>query len=456
MVDAGNLYWKSGRLTSQERPQQLEKARLLAASVSASGIDAMLLAQGDLALGVDTVRSLAQEFSLPYVATNLDCGGGFLATERVITRDGMTVGVLGVVNDKLTWPGCTVSDPQAALRAGLARLRGKVDVVVLLDALTDQASEGLNKAVPGVDLVVGGTSQPLQSPAPVPGGGLQLGPGGRGRSVGVLTFTLVDQATGWREDSTLGRLASQRDRFTQKVVEGNASVKSAKDDKARAVAQKRADYYQKQVDDVEAQLALASAAGGRMHTAHNTLVTLDAAVADDPEASKMLALAKEKIAAAALAGTPGGVSGLAAGLTATAPVATSVYAGSNACAVCHSGPTTQWQTTAHSRAYASLQGQHRELDQECFACHVTGAVASEGPVLGPSRSSDVAGLTNVGCESCHGPGKQHVAVPSTPMAMPQQATCVTCHDATQDEGRFDFGSYLPRIVHSEAIVKPAR
>lgn len=456
MVDAGNLYWKSARLTSQDRPQQLEKARLLAASVSRSGIDAMLLAQGDLALGVDTVRSLAQEFSLPYVATNLDCGGGFLAPERTITRDGLRVGVLGVVNDKLTWPGCTVSDPEAALRAGLAGLQGKVDVVVLLDALTEEASEGLHRAVPGVDLVVGGTSQPLQSPVPVPGGGLRLGPGGRGRSVGVLTFTLVEGATAWREDSTISRLVEQLDRFKKKVTEGKANVEAAQGEQARGVAQKRVDYYQKQVDDLKEQHALASAASGRTHTAHNTLVTLDAAVQDEPETAKMLALAKEKIAAVALAESPGGASGLAAGVAAQAPAGASVYAGSAACASCHAGPTTQWKTTAHSRAYASLQGQHRELDQECFACHVTGAVATGGPVLGPTRPSAVAGLTNVGCESCHGPGKQHAASPTTPMAMPDSATCVMCHDATQDEGRFDFGTYLPRIVHGQGIAKPGR
>lgn len=433
-MDAGNLYWKSPRLTAQEHPQQEEKARLMAASLQKDGIDAMLLAEGDVALGVDFVRGLQKDYGLPYVATNLDCGSGFPAKDLTLTRDGMRIGVLGVVNDKAPFPGCTVSDPQAAVREGLARLRAdKVDLVVLLDALAEQPSEGLLKAVPGIDLVVGGTLQPLESPSPVPGGGLQLGPGTRGRSVGVLTFTLTGGATAWREDSTTGRLADQRDRFKEKVTEAKAQVVKATGESAKDVAQRRVDYYQKQVDEVEAKLTQATAVSERAHAAHNKLVTLDTAVADDPAILTLVDAAKERIGTLAVATTGKPILG--------------PYVGSAACAACHPAPMLQWQGTPHARAWASLIEKKRQFDQECFSCHVTGAVATVGDVLGPKLPGEVGALVNVGCESCHGSGKDHVVDPKSPMTMPAEATCVVCHTMSQDEGRFDYGEYLPKVEH---------
>jgi len=438
-VDAGNLYWKSARLTADELPQQQEKARLMAAALSSEGsggMDAMLLAEGDVAVGLVLVKELASKYSLPYVASNLDCGDGFPAKDKVITRGGVSIGVLGVVDDRGQFPGCTASDPQAAVRAGLERLRSEgAQVVVLLDALPDSASAGLAAAVPGVDLVVGGTSQPLQSPLPLPGGGLRLGAGTRGRSVGVLGWSLVDGATAWREDSTLGRLASQRDAFRQKVDEAKAQRDAASGETERTVAERRSDYYQKELDEVTAQLEQASGAAERAHAAHNNLVTLDTTVADDPVVQALVDAAKDRIAALAVQA--------AVGKPLVGP-----YVGSQACASCHPGPTGQWKSTPHANAYASLIAKKRQFDQACFSCHVTGAVAvGGGEVLGPTHPNQVGALSNVGCESCHGPGSAHVKAPTTPMAMPSAATCVTCHDKAQDDGRFDYAAYLPKVIH---------
>jgi len=436
-VDGGNLYWKSSRLTTQERPQQQEKARLMASAVQATGIDAMLLAEGDVALGVDFVKTLAEEHALPYVATNLDCGGGFPAKHLVVERSGLRIGVLGAVNDRASFTGCTATDPRAAVRDGVALLQAAdVDVIVLLDALAEEPSEGLLKAVPGIDLVVGGTLQPLQSPNPAPGGGLQLGPGARGRDVGVLTFTLEAGARAWREDSTVGRLAQQRDRFNEKVAQAKADSAKAKGEKDKEIALRRAEYYAKMADDAGAQLKAATAVSERANSAHNRLVTLDTAVKDDGPTQALVDAAKERINSL-VSSSP------------TSPVL-GPYVGSTACAGCHAAETAQWQGTAHARAWASLVAKKRQLDQACFSCHATGAVPWGGEVLGPHAPGEVGSLANVGCESCHGPGKDHVANPATPMAAPTASTCTGCHDATQDDGRFDYATYLPQVAHLAA------
>ena len=73
----------------------------------------MLLAEGDVALGVDFVRGLQKDYALPYVASNLDCGVGFPSRDLTLERDGMRIGVLGVVNDRGSYSGCTATDPQS-------------------------------------------------------------------------------------------------------------------------------------------------------------------------------------------------------------------------------------------------------------------------------------------------------------------------------------------------------
>jgi cellobiose-specific phosphotransferase system component IIA len=233
----------------------------------------------------------------------------------------------------------------------------------------------------------------------------------------------------------LGRLASQRDAFQKKVDEAKAQAAAAAGETERTVAQRRTEYYQKELDDVSAQLQQASSAAVRAHAAHNNLVTLDTAVADDPVVQALVDAAKDRIGAAAVQA--------AVGKPLVGP-----YVGSQACAGCHPGPMGQWKSTPHANAYASLIGKKRQFDQECFSCHVTGAIAvGGGDVLGPTNPHQVGALTNVGCESCHGPGSAHVTDPTTPMAVPTAATCVACHDKTQDDGRFDYASYLPKIIH---------
>jgi hypothetical protein len=68
--------------------------------------------------------------------------------------------------------------------------------------------------------------------------------------------------------------------------------------------------------------------------------------------------------------------------------------------------TTGQPRSAPSRVEAAL-GRRMSTGEpvQCFACHATGAVTSEG--FDPSHL--VPGVT---CEACHGPGAQHVAVMS--------------------------------------------
>ena len=57
-------------------------------------------------------------------------------------------------------------------------------------------------------------------------------------------------------------------------------------------------------------------------------------------------------------------------------------------------------------------------------------------------------LQEVGCESCHGPGSEHVRLPEQPYGAISITSCTSCHDAANDP---DFNYYEDRrlVSHEE-------
>ncbi|MFN7147019.1 MAG: multiheme c-type cytochrome, partial [Myxococcota bacterium] len=421
VVDAGNLFSGKPVLAEKDRPQQVEKARLQAAAYSLAGIDAMLPGAGDLALGIDTVRELAATHELPYVAANLECGGGSVFPSSItIERGGVDIAFVGVVGSNLTDPTCRATEPVAAVKAALEG--AKADVVVVLSGQTAQEDEALAAAIPAISLLVNGQDrQQLQQPRPLPNGGLLLASGSRGKQLGVLSFTLTPGATSWRDAGVLARLAEQKDTYASRRKELEERIAREDDPKAKERLGKQADFLAKKAGEIDAQLDAAARQGGPAHAVTNTLVDMSAGIADHPATAALVAAAKERIAKVETIST-------------VSAVATGPFAGTSACTGCHAAQATQWGTTGHARAWATLSAAGSERDRACFSCHVTGAFHDEGP----KDPGAVAGLEAVGCEACHGPGKAHVKNPTVDMVKsPDVATCTTCHDGKQDMGRFD-------------------
>ncbi len=108
------------------------------------------------------------------------------------------------------------------------------------------------------------------------------------------------------------------------------------------------------------------------------------------------------------------------------------YVGAKKCRLCHLKQHKTWKQSQHASNFDALIGPERS-DPDCVRCHVTGFGKPGGFV----SEEETPGLTNVGCESCHGPGSVHVKVaknaPDTGEwdtrvdRVPQNA-CVQCHN----------------------------
>lgn len=117
------------------------------------------------------------------------------------------------------------------------------------------------------------------------------------------------------------------------------------------------------------------------------------------------------------------------------------YLGDQRCARCHSDIFTQWQSTKHAHAFATLVENHRDTDPECLSCHVTGFEVAGG-FHGPAPFQD---MRQVQCESCHGMGTQHDMTGAADPD-PGVAACKRCHTPEMSP-EFDFRTYWPRIAH---------
>lgn len=128
------------------------------------------------------------------------------------------------------------------------------------------------------------------------------------------------------------------------------------------------------------------------------------------------------------------------------PLSERTYAGTSQCFICHRPQTNTWSETKHAHEFTDLPDRYRS-DPACLTCHTTGFGTPSGYAPGTDKD-----LAMVGCESCHGPGAQHIEAAQrfvmattdaaaieqemrdTIVKTPTDAVCTRCH-AAQAHGR---------------------
>jgi hypothetical protein len=144
------------------------------------------------------------------------------------------------------------------------------------------------------------------------------------------------------------------------------------------------------------------------------------------------------------------------------------YVGTGKCKTCHEAAYEVWAKSKHAQAFQTLVDKKhpslRQYDAECIVCHTVGF----GYESGYRTEQETPLLKNVGCESCHGPGSEHVKKPNdaawypviNPWRPPQNEkpeqktvrmhriadSCVICHDIDNDV-HFKFEKRWPDVAH---------
>lgn len=108
------------------------------------------------------------------------------------------------------------------------------------------------------------------------------------------------------------------------------------------------------------------------------------------------------------------------------------YVSATACQRCHEQEYLQWSATRHAFAFETLLKKERYFDPNCVSCHTTGFGYQTGFQIGDEASA----FKGVQCETCHGPGKQHVGNPKKEniRRAAETSLCLTCHDTKHSPG----------------------
>lgn len=140
------------------------------------------------------------------------------------------------------------------------------------------------------------------------------------------------------------------------------------------------------------------------------------------------------------------------------------YVGSTTCKDCHPGQHKVWESSGHSHAFETLIQHDNGGTLDCLECHVVGLLEPGGFLPASAQTA----LAAVGCESCHGPGGEHVglaqrldqkllsadAIKAGKLPVMEKkaisrgdfANCVYCHDDFNSPD-FQLQTYWPQIEH---------
>jgi hypothetical protein len=143
------------------------------------------------------------------------------------------------------------------------------------------------------------------------------------------------------------------------------------------------------------------------------------------------------------------------------------YVGVMRCRSCHIAEFTAWKSTPHAHALATLSTAPDSAiakmaaslkvtlkapaasNDACVVCHVTGFHLPGGHPAADSLKN--VAVSNVTCESCHGPGGRHVTAAlaekkKTIQRAVSPTLCVQCH-TTATSPSFAFDEYRKRDPH---------
>ena len=424
--------------------QGRRKAEAVAESFGINGIDAMALSRDDWRLGSDWIRATVKKHELPVLAANLVCGGERpFPASKVVERGGWRVGVVGLVDDDID--GCKMEPAVEAVAAAVKEL-GDTDVTVVLAPARSTRIDLFLDGVAGVDFVVANGGNPRTPVEPGPGSSWVLAPSPRGKYLGVATLTWTG-GDGWLPQGRAEALEQDIKRLERRREAGERRLQSARTDSQKT--RREVDLKKLTTELGEARSELAGLQSGDLAKTRNGVVVeakpLDRSIADHPATAELVAATLKDLAE--LEGVAESDHAVARLVDGDGP-----WAGAEACKSCHAAEYEQWRTTRHAYAWASLVLDNHHADRDCVSCHST-AWGEEG---GPTSPAEVRGYRDVQCESCHGPGRAHVAKPEGVHLItdPGMAGCTRCHDGVRDEGRFDYGTYRPKVVHGPNLLPP--
>lgn len=443
-VSAGDLLFggapEGATAETDATTQETWKAETLVDILNRMGLAAATPGKRDLSFGDAELQRLMGKSQFAWLPAQPASGDAPEAVSSKLTKTGdVAVGVVGIS----TFVGPEAELPSERVKALTARTQGEIDklraegarLVIGLISGDQRTARRLTQALHGLTLMVQGGLDDQDTPAPARSGEAALLRAGRQGQGLLVVDVYLDGKTAPFADVSEWTLSERRADLQARIDELKQRVhdweNDPKVDKAGVEEQRsRLRALQEQL----AQLQPAAAGVGNAFSARYVPLSQDQP--KDPPITSLMGSYDERVnehnhsAFANVQPKPA-----AAGMPS--------YVGSATCQGCHAGAYAWWTKHAHGNAYATLERVHKQYNLSCVSCHVTGYGRPGGSSVVQNQ-----GLTNVGCESCHGPGSLHAKQPGKAeyrlTEAPSEATCKQCHTPDHSD-LFEFETYVSRL-----------
>lgn len=451
VVGAGPLLFMDPSVTDERATQQAWNAEAMAKVAREIGLAAWAPGANDWAAGAEELKKLSALSAATPLAANLT-GVPSGAATRIVDVGGIKVGIVGVSDPRDrtgSYPaGVTALDKPSlqVMREGIAKVKAegarvliglaampRGDALRMADELTD-----LNVLALGKSVEIGDANDAPTAPALV-GTTLVVQASNHLQTVAVVDLYLRDAGSGPVVFADAGGIARADELLsvTERIRALEARINSWKQSKTvnQADLQAREADLTRLRNDKAALEAVAAPKQGNYFLYKS--VEVRGELGSDPAASALMTEYYKSV-------NDHNKTAFADRVPPPVAEGEASYLGVDACTACHAEPRKVWDGTAHSRAYATLQKDHKEYNLDCVSCHVTGYGKPGG-----STVTHNATLQNVGCEQCHGPGSLHAKSPSVAgliAAAPNLASCAgDCHHSPHVED-FKVGEKLHMIL----------
>ena len=455
-LDSGALLFKDEKVPQDQREQLTVAAQGIIAAYNKMSFAAVGVARQDLAAGLPFLLAVQKKSNFPWLSANL-----LSRTERkpwfkphtLITAGGMRISIIGLTaqgpDSLLTEKdNAVIASWEEVLPKEIAQLRGRADMTILLSSFPAAINRKIAEAHPEIHLILqGGSSQGNIVPERV-NNTLITQVEGQGKSVGILEVHWSAQSKRWEEPGSenlladkkneMDRLGWQLNRYRrqgepEQTFKNQPEVLEAYND---MLARQR--LLEEEIVRLTAKQNARDASRKRFSSYRNQFEAMRKDLRDNPAVRAIVDATTSEVNRIGKAAVKARISGIT-GQPQEGP--TGNYAGSTACTSCHAPQFAKWRGTQHATAYDTLEAKGQQFNVQCLPCHITGPAAQTGQEM-LALAHD---LRQVGCESCHGPGRAHTIQPATAKAgQPTMATCQRCHLGEHDD-RFNFSEALSRL-----------
>jgi len=199
ILDAGDLFFSTPELNDSNRVSEQFRANAILKGYGKIGCDAINVGHHELSAGLEFLLESARKSTIPFISANLrDADTYKLLFEPylLIQRQGLTIGVVGLTNlVPDTTSAVVMEDYLAAGRRVIDRIRGRVDVVVVLVNSERKSYGVLPQEFPKADLIYTSGSTMMTRPMmkQAEEGPYLYSSGREGRYLNVTDLNIMDK-----------------------------------------------------------------------------------------------------------------------------------------------------------------------------------------------------------------------------------------------------------------------